>query len=82
MAQQNQRDDSKPNRRSDMEQAEGSRESVRGSEQGGGITNRGLDREMSEQEQLPGRGRSKADSQSSDSQADRSSGRGSDSREG
>ena len=46
---------------------------MRGSEQGGGITNRGLDREMDEQEQLPGRGRSKADSQPSQSQSDRSS---------
>lgn len=72
MAQQNQRDDSMPNRASNTEQAEGSRENVRGSEQGGGITNRGLDREMSEQEQLPDRGRSKSDS-SSNSQSDRSS---------
>ena len=82
MAQQNRRDDSSPNSASNMEQAEGSRDNVRGSEQGGGITNRGLDREMSEQEQLPGRGRSKSDAESSDSQSDRSSGRGSDSREG
>ena len=73
MAQQNQRDDSMPNRASNMEQAEGSRESVNGSERGGGITNRGRDREISEQEQLPDRGHSKSDSQS-----DRSS----DSREG
>ena len=73
MAQQNQRDDSMPNRASNTEQAEGARETVRGSEQGGGITNRGLDREMDEQEQLPGRGRSKSDSQPSQSQSDRNS---------
>ena len=80
MAQQNQRDDSMPNRASNMEQAEGSRENGRPSDQGGGITNRGLDREMSEQEQLPGRGHSKSDSES-DSQSHRGSDRASDSEE-
>jgi hypothetical protein len=64
MAQDNRRDDSTPNRSSNMEQAEGSRETVRGSERGGGITNRPLDREVSEQEQLPERGRSRSDSMS------------------
>jgi hypothetical protein len=93
-----------PNRQSNMEPAEGSRETVddsilnregqdlgtasdrammtdreseqrprsdeppsehgasdRNSGKTGGITNRGLDREMSEQEQLPGRGRSQSE---------------------
>jgi hypothetical protein len=60
-------------RQSTMEPAEGSRENVensgaedRGSEgksgnSGGGITNRGLDREIAEQEQLPDRGHSQSE---------------------
>jgi hypothetical protein len=81
MAQNDQRDQDMPNRASNMEQAEGSRENVRGADQGGGITNRGLDREMNEQDQLPERGRSKSESQS-DSQSDGDAKRGSGSREG
>ena len=49
-----------PNRSSNMEQAEGSRENVKSGNAGtntGGITNRELDRERREQEQLPHRGR-------------------------
>ena len=63
-----------PNR----DQAEGSREKIRGDERGlgsqgeknresgqrergAGITNRGLDREMNEQAELPGRGRSRSE---------------------
>ena len=59
----NRQDDTMPNRSSNMEQAEGSRDTVRDNmEQGGGITNRSLDEEMNQQEQLPGRGRSRAES--------------------
>ena len=54
-----------PSRSSDREQAEGSRENVRNSESSGrgrgnsgGISNRPLDREQSEQEELPERDRS------------------------
>jgi hypothetical protein len=66
-----------PNRASNMEQAEGSRENVRGSssERGsgsssgmkrgssdsGGISNRELSREECEQDQLPERGKSESD---------------------
>lgn len=49
-----------PNRSSNMEQAEGSRDTVKGSNAGkntGGVTNRELDRERREQEHLPERGR-------------------------
>lgn len=49
-----------PNRSSNMEPAEGSRENVEGSSAGkntGGITNRELDREQREQQHLPHRGR-------------------------
>ena len=63
MAQENRGDDSMPNRSSNMEQAEGSRETVReNADQGGGITNRSLQEEKKEQEQLPERGRSKSES--------------------
>ena len=66
---QNRRMPAGPNRPSDMEQAEGSREHVRNRDESsgrdrsnsGGISNRPLDREQSEQEQLPGRGRSESD---------------------
>ena len=51
-----------PARASDREPAEGSRESVRNSGRSGGITNRGFDREMTEQQQLPERGRSQDES--------------------
>jgi hypothetical protein len=53
-----------PNRSSNMEEAEGSRENARGSDRSrnrGGITNRSLDREQCEQEQLPERGRSQSE---------------------
>jgi hypothetical protein len=73
------RDQDMPNRQSNMEQAEGSRdtnsESGRGadgernrtdsepsrSDNSGGISNRPLDRERSEQEQLPERGTSQSE---------------------
>jgi hypothetical protein len=65
MAQDNKRDTDIPNRSSNMEQAEGSRDNVRNqSDEGSGITNRGRDREMSEQQELPERGRSKSDMES------------------
>ena len=63
MAQNDRNDTDMPNRSSNMEPAEGSRETVRGSDRGGGITNRGLDRERSEQQELPERGKSKDESQ-------------------
>jgi len=53
-----------PSQHPDRDQAEGSREQVRGSSEGGGISNRGLDREMDEQQDLPPRGRSRSDSDS------------------
>lgn len=76
-----QRDDTMPNRASNMEQAEGSRESIRNSDQSGssrstgnagGITNRPLDREQNEQQQLPERGRAQSDQDRSRSDRGRS----------
>ena len=65
MAQDNRRDTDRPNRSSNMEPAEGSRENVRNrGDEGSGITNRGRDREMREQQELPERGRSKSESES------------------
>jgi hypothetical protein len=76
MNQDRNRDDDMPNRQSNMEQAEGSRETESGrgpdgernksdSESrggnSGGITNRPLDRERCEQERLPERGQSQSD---------------------
>jgi hypothetical protein len=77
MNQDRSRDQDIPNRQSNMEPAEGSRpanESARGddtqrpqtadatgSEHSGGITNRSLDRERCEQEQLPDRGHSQSE---------------------
>jgi hypothetical protein len=79
MDQKRKRDDDMPNRSSNMEPAEGSRENVRNSgddlgtssdramfdernsSSGGGITNRGRDREQAEQNQLPPRGRSQSE---------------------
>jgi hypothetical protein len=73
---QSRKDDSMPTRSSNMEPAEGSRETVRDDiNQGGGITNRGRDREQSEQERLPERGRSQDESPSSDSMNDASGSR-------
>jgi hypothetical protein len=60
MAQDTRRDDM-PNRSSNMEQAEGSRENVRSGDNSGGITNRPLEREQQEQERLPDRGQAKSD---------------------
>ena len=54
--------DAAPNRASDMEKAEGSRENVENPEQhqpAAGITNRPLEEEQDEQENLPPRGTSK-----------------------
>jgi hypothetical protein len=62
--QQNQ-DLDKPNQNANKEQAEGSRDNVVGNRdrnqagQGGGITNRPLDREQREQEEVPPRGQSR-----------------------
>ena len=79
MDQNRKRDTDMPTRSSNMEPAEGSRETVRESgkdlgtssdramyservsSNSGGITNRPLDREESEQEELPERGRTKSD---------------------
>lgn len=64
MDQNRRRNQDVPNRSSNMEEAEGSRENVRGSDRSrnsGGITNRSLDREQCEQEQLPERGRSQSE---------------------
>ena len=56
-----------PNQSSNMEPAEGSRESVNdsGDSQGGGITNRPLDREQREQDSVPERGYRKSETGSS-----------------
>jgi hypothetical protein len=51
------RDPDVPNRASNMEQAEGSREAERGSDTGTGISNRDEDREREEQQRVPPRGR-------------------------
>ena len=73
MDQNSNRDQDMPNRQSNMEQAEGSRGRSRSDAEGernqasgdqsrensGGITNRPLDREQSEQENLPERGQSR-----------------------
>jgi hypothetical protein len=65
MAQQTDKDMDMPNRSSNMEPAEGSRETVRNSgDQGGGISNRSLDEELSRQQDLPPRGRSRSESES------------------
>ena len=53
-----------PNQNANKEQAEGSRDNVRGGtanqgQQGAGITNRPADREQSEQAQVPPRGQTK-----------------------
>jgi len=76
MDQDNKRDQDMPNRQSNMEPAEGSRSTVRGSgsedernraehepsrSNSGGITNRPLDRERCEQENLPERGQSQSE---------------------
>ena len=78
MNQDRNRDQDMPNRQSNMEQAEGSRENTelgQGSagernrmdqdssrnSNSGGITNRPLDRERCEQEQLPDRGQSQSE---------------------
>lgn len=58
------REEEVPNRASRMEKAEGSREPFEHPDNrrnSGGITNRPLDREQCEQEQLPDRGRSQSD---------------------
>ena len=79
MDQDRMRDNDMPNRSSNMEPAEGSRDTAksngdlgtssdramfdeRNSSSGGGITNRGLDVEQSEQDQLPPRGHSQSES--------------------
>lgn len=65
----NRKTQDEPTRSSNMEQAEGSRETVRENlkqgdgdgAKGGGITNRELEREQSEQEKLPQRGHSQSE---------------------
>ena len=53
-------DQSRPNQAADKEPAEGSRETVDASrDQAGGITNRPLDQEASNQDRVPPRGESK-----------------------
>lgn len=60
MAEQTRRDEQMPNRASDMEKAEGSRDTAKGNaEQGSGISNRPREAEQQEQESLPPRGQSK-----------------------
>jgi hypothetical protein len=69
MNQNRKRDQDMPNRSSNMEPAEGSRENVmnRGErdrpsrDNAGGITNRPLDREQEEQDRLPDRGNSQSE---------------------
>ena len=78
MDQDRMRNEDMPTRSSNMEPAEGSRETVknsgdlgtssdramfdeRNSSSGSGITNRGLDREQSEQDSLPPRGQSQSE---------------------
>jgi hypothetical protein len=64
-ARQQRQDQDRPNQNANKEPAEGSRETVRASQGGsdtdnaGGITNRPLDREIDEQDQVPPRGQSK-----------------------
>jgi hypothetical protein len=61
--QENIRNQDQPNQNANKEQAEGSRENVRANDgsaqQGAGITNRPLEREQNEQEQVPPRGQTK-----------------------
>jgi hypothetical protein len=67
MDQNRSRNEEVPNRESNMEQAEGSRDQVTNSEssssrgRSGGISNRPLDREQCEQEQIPERGESQSE---------------------
>ena len=65
MAQQG-NDESMPNRSSNMEPAEGSRETIRNGGNQGGISNRGRDRERSEQQHLPERGKSQDETNESE----------------
>jgi hypothetical protein len=60
MNQDRKRDDDMPNRASNMEPAEGSRDTATAERNSGGISNRPLTREQ-EQERLPNRGRSSGD---------------------
>jgi len=62
MAEQNRKDSDMPSRASNMEPAEGSRETVQSGGEASGITNRGLERERQEQEELPPRGRARSES--------------------
>jgi len=59
------------NPNADKEPAEGSRETVRGEEPGGGITNRPLERERDEQAHVPPRGQRKDEAQGSDAEGRR-----------
>jgi hypothetical protein len=59
----NTRNQDRPNQNANKEQAEGSRDNVRANDgsaqQGAGITNRPLDQEQDEQAQVPPRGQTK-----------------------
>ena len=50
-----------PNQASNKEPAEGSRETVLGNDEGGGITNRPLSEERNNQDRVPPRGEQKED---------------------
>ena len=54
----------RPNQAANKEPAEGSRENAGADDRAGGITNRPLDREREEQEDVPPRGRAKDENQS------------------
>jgi hypothetical protein len=61
MTDQPRRDKEAPNSASEMEKAEGSRDTVKSNAQhGAGITNRPLEAEQQEQESLPPRGQNKS----------------------
>jgi len=67
------REEEVPNRASRMEKAEGSREPFEHPDNrrnSGGITNRPLDREQCEQQQLPDRGHSQSDRPDQSDQAE------------
>jgi hypothetical protein len=68
MDQNRNRNEEMPNRKSNMEPAEGSRDTTMNRDRGGsdreragGITNRPLDREQEQQHRLPERGRSQSE---------------------
>jgi hypothetical protein len=80
MSQNRKRENDMPNRASNMEPAEGSRDTATDERNSGGITNRPLSREQQEQDKLPDRGHSSGDeardrrSHGQGSQSERSNG--------